>query len=498
MKKSSWIVAAALSFVLILGMMPIAFAAAVSPEVKYAEEVVIGIYGDTTNFDPHNGSGAPFIRMMKLTNTTLVEEDEMSGKLIPAIATSWELLDPLTWKFTIRDDIRFQNGKLLTFEDIEFTFARIAAGTRKDISYINRLEKVDETHFIVHFNTPFITFPCELTGTGFSIISRDSTDKDVIGCGAYKMVKHVSGDSIVFERFDDYFKGTPKTERLVFRIIPEDASRVIALETGEVDIVEEISINDRARIQADPNLVLQESTMNSIEYLALHCGEGPTSDVRVRQALALATNKDELIIAAYRGKAAPAHSFLGSVMQHLIDVDPDLDIEKAKTLMSDAGYANGVDLAIICSGTHHQLIAQVLQAQWKKIGVTLDIQPLESSTLAEKIKANDFQVYITSSNSSNDEPLEFLEECAGQFGVGNRTLFQDDRYDELFTVLTSTLEEPTRGNAIEEMQQIIADKVPFIPLTYPIDAQGMKKNVGGINLNIGRETIWYNIYKIEE
>ncbi|MGB4093579.1 MAG: ABC transporter substrate-binding protein, partial [Ruminococcus flavefaciens] len=247
----------------------------------------------------------------------------------------------------------------------------------------------------------------------------------------------------------------------------------------------------------DPALVLQEATMNSIEFIALHCETGPTSDIRVRQAMALATDKNELIMAAYRGKATPAHSFLGSVMQNLIDVDPDMNPENARLLMSEAGYSDGVDLTMICTGTRHQLIAQVLQAQWKKIGIRLDIQPLESSSLNERIKSGDFQVYLSSSNSSNDEPLEFLEECASQFGVGNRTRFSDTQYDELYTVITSTLEEPTRGNAIEEMQRIIADKVPFIPLAYPIDAQGIKKSVGGLNLNIGRETIWYNIYKIE-
>lgn len=469
-----------------------------SGEVKYADEVVIGVYGDTTTFDPHNGSGAPFIRMMKLEHTTLVEEDETTGELIPGIATSWELVDSLTWKFTFRDDIKFHNGELLTFEDIKFSFDRIDAGTRKDISYIDSLEQVDDTTFLVHLNEPFITFPVELTGTAFCIVSKDSTDDNVIGCGAYKLTDYMSGDHFTYERFDDYFKGTPKTQKLTFRIIPEDASRVIALETGEVDIIEEVAINDRARIAENSDLVLQESVMNSIEWIALNCKEGPTADVRVRQALAMATNKEEVIAGAYSGKGAVAHSILGSVMQNLIDVDFDYNVEEAKELLTEAGYPDGFTISLLCSGNREQMVAQVIQSQWKKIGVTVDIQPLDSTTRNDRYKQHNFEASLYSSNASNDEPLEFLEEAATEFGAGNRVDYSNARYDQLYSVITSTLEQPTRGDAIEEMQQIIGEESPFIPLAYPIDAQGMQKGVGGINLNIGRETIWYNIYKIVE
>lgn len=464
---------------------------------EYAEEVVIGVMGDTTTFDPHNGSGAPFIRMMKLTHTTLVEEDESTGELIPAIATSWELLDPLTWQFTIRDDIKFQNGETLTFDDIQFSFDRIAAGTRKDISYIDSLEKVDETTFLIHFNTPFITFPAELTGTAFAIVSKESTDDNVIGCGPYILTDYMSGDHFTYERFDDYFKGTPKTKRLTFRIIPEDAARVIALETGEVDIIEEVAVNDRARIAENPDLVLQEAVMNSIEWIALNCTTGPTADTRVRQALAKATNKEEIIIGGYSGKGEVAHSILGPVMQNLVDVDFDYDVEGAKQLLAEAGYPDGFTISLLCSGTHEQMVAQILKSQWDDIGVEVNIELLDSTTRNERYKNHNFEASLYSSNSSNDEPLEFLEEAATAFGAGNRVGFSNARYDELYSVITSTLEQPTRGDAIEEMQEIIGEECPFIPLAYPIDAQGMKKGVGGINLNIGRETIWYNIYKTE-
>lgn len=473
-------------------------ASAPSEEDQLADEVIIGINSDVTNFDPHNGSGAQFICQMKMMYTTLVEEDELTGDLIPAIATEWELLDPLTWEFTIRDDIKFWDGSTLTFDDIKFSFDRIAAGTRKDISYIESLEKVDDTHFLVHFNEPFITFPCELTGTGFAIVSKNSTDDNIIGCGPYQLTGYNSGDSITYTRFDDYFKGTTPTPTITMRIITEDASRVIALETREVDIIEDIPATDRDRISENPDLKLQEATMNSIEFYAMNCVNGPTADERVRQALMYATNKDELIVAAYSGRAEKAYSWLGKQMQHCIEAYPEYDIDKAAELLEEAGYGDGLDIQVICTGTHNQMIAQVLQAQWKKIGVNLDIQPLESNAFNAAIKdTNQYQIYISSSNSSNDEPLEYLEEVATAFGAGNRTQFSDPEYDELYAVITSTLDEPERGNAIERMQQIIAEKAPVVAIAYPIDGQGMKKNVGGINLNIGRETIWYNIYKTE-
>jgi peptide/nickel transport system substrate-binding protein len=465
----------------------------------YAEKMIVGIADDITTFDPHNGSGLAFTKMTKMTNSTLIREDNATGALIPGIATAWEPVDKLTWKFTIRDDIKFQNGDPLTFEDIQFTFDRIRAGTRKDISYIKRLEKIDKTHFLVHFNIPFAVFPAELTGTGFSIVSHKTTKGNVIGCGPYKLVNHVSGDRIEFERFDDYYEGTPKTKHIVFRIIPETTARVIALETGEIDIAEDVAIPDRPRIANNSALQLLERVQNCLEYVGFNCVQGPTADKRVRQALILATDKKELAQAVSDGTGVASSTILGPSTKYRItdDVTWAYNPERAKRLLAEAGYPNGFTMQVLCKGSSHQLIAQMLQAQWKEVGVTVDVQFMESSAFNDATAKRRFQAFINSDNNSNDEPSEFFEELYGPRAdtVGNKVAFRNKRYDELFEILLSSHDDAIRKPAAIEMQKIVMEETPVMPLFSPSDAFGAKKGVEGAVVNIGRETVWYHINK---
>ncbi|MCD8329397.1 MAG: ABC transporter substrate-binding protein [Lachnospiraceae bacterium] len=463
----------------------------------YAEEVIIGISEDITNFDPYWGTGMQAYRMARLLHSTLIGEDQETGELIPAIATEWEMVDDLTWEFTIRDDVTFWDGTTLTFEDIEWSFNRIATDSRKNVDYIESLEKIDETHFQIHLTEPFITLDYELTGPVFSICSQNSTEDDLIGCGPYQLESYTSGSSIVLTRFDDYYRGTPLTKTITMRIIEEDSSRVIALETGEIDVAEEVPVSERERISENSDLKIESRSGSEIVQICINTTTGATADKRVRQALQYATNRSDIISAAYSGEAEEALSMLAPTMQNYVETSYDYDLEKAKELLEEAGYADGLDITLSCTGTTDQMIAQVLQAQWKEAGINVEIDLCESTAFENAVDNKNYEVCIYTVISTNDEPLEFLEEYYSEFGLGNITGYSNSEYDELYEVISSTREQPTRGEAVEELQNILGEDVPAFSLVIPAQAIGMKTSVDGVTLNQGGETQWWTIYKTE-
>jgi peptide/nickel transport system substrate-binding protein len=365
---------------------------------------------------------------------------------------------------------------------------------------IDRLEQIDEKHFYMHLKYPYSIIQYELSGNGFSIISHKSTDDNIIACGPYKLAKHVSGDRIELERFDDFYEETPITKRIIFRIIPETTARVIALETGEIDVADDVPVVERARIAGNPELKLHEVVTSCTEMIYLNCAKGPTSDIRVRQALAMATNREELTLAVTNGTGVPSST------PHPINVPYrykgeglPYNPEEAKKLLAEAGYPDGFSLQIVLRNSTHKMIAEMLQAQWKEIGVKVDVQFTEVSTFFDRINNGRFEAYLLVNNNSKGDVYKTLEEFySPNAGMkGDRMLYKNDRVDKLFDIIKESSDERKREEAGIEIQKIVMKEVPAIPLFCPTDAIGGRKGVEGIAVSPGRTTYFGDIYRVK-
>ena len=467
----------------------------------YKQEVIVGLAEDVTNFDPHVANGTAVSKVLLCIHGWLFELDPETNTPIPGIATDLEQVDELTWQFTIRDDVKFHNGDTLTVEDVIFSLERATNEGRGDLYMIDSLEKVDETHLNIHLNQPYAMLDTLLGFNPYAIISQKSTADDIIGCGAYTLANHVSGDRIELERFDDYYRGTPKTEKLTFRVIPEDTARVIALENGEIDIADAVSIMERGNVADDPDLVLLERAVASVEYIGFNCVEGPTADIRVRQALAYATDREEVALAASDGSGVPSTTVAGAGVPYRYENDMyPRDLEKAKALLAEAGYPDGFDLQILCKGSEQQIMAQVLQGQWGEIGVNVDVQFTESTGFFDAINNGNFQSYMLTNNCNNGNFLATMENWYGPYAgsAGNRMLFQNDRFDELFVLYGQNADEALREEYATEMQQIIMEECPAIPLYCPTDAIGTAAGVHEMYVSPGRSATQFKYVYVEQ
>ena len=254
----------------------------------------------------------------QIFNTLLVVDDE--GNLVPEIAEKWEFETPTSILFTIRKGIKFHNGAELTVDDVAFSLERMRgkAGTRILVESISGVEVVDDTHVRVTMSEPFSPLLYNLTLSLCGIINKEDTlkrgESEIAvkpnGTGPFKLTYWNSGDIVKLEPFEDSFMGKPEIDELEFKIIPEGNNRLIALETGEVDIAYNINPSDIKFIEENNELVLVNKPSMRVEYLAFNLNKEPLNQKEFRQAVNMVLDRKGILAAIYYNAGEPATSML--------------------------------------------------------------------------------------------------------------------------------------------------------------------------------------------
>ncbi len=454
---------------------------------NYKKEVVVGISAQITTLDPQAVSNVAHNKVFKLTHNTLVDLDLKAKKVIPELAESWEWTDSSTLKMNLRKDAYFHNGEQVKSSDVLFTFKRgkDGKGTSAKITAIKSLEASGDFTVIFHLTGPNVDFLDTLSLPACDILSEKALTNDPkegykIGSGPWVVSSYVLNGDVTYDRFNKYWAGPMKTEKLKLRYVPESSARVIALQTGEIDLCLDTDINDVDFIQKDKNLELIKYNANSIQFFGFNTSVAPANNKLFRQAIACAINKDEIIKGTLNGNAIVAKSYWGSSMFGFYDgfKGYDYDLARAKELLAKAGYPNGIDLeAIVVSGIR-VASAEIMQAQLKKIGVNLIIKEVDSAGMTSMTNEGTHKAFIygLAFNTAGDD----IRRSYGQGSTTNRSKYNNPRVNELMDLAVAELDNQKRMNYYKELQEIAAEDLPIIPLYYTYEFAGARKGLGGI------------------
>ena len=462
-------------------------------EIRYKDTLVVGISTEPVSLDNHSDADTASLLGIDMVYDNLIGRDPETGELIPMLAESWEFVDDLTLVFKLRQDVKDHKGNQFTAADVKFSIDRQkellrAAG---DVETVDSVEVVDEYTVQFNLNTPSVPLLTLLSDNPSSIQSShclDSGEWECVGTGPYILTDWQAGDSMTFTRNENYWGGVPETETIIFRLIPEDSSRLIALETGEIDICQNVKATDKNKIAENPELMLFEAPSNGVEYVVLNCAEGPFANMKVRQALSAATNREELVQAVFQGNGVVNNSILGPGVIYHCDVSDhafDYDIENAKKLLEEAGYGDGFSFTMLVKGSQQQLTAQVLQAQYAEVGITMDIQFAENTAFFDALNRGDFDAGMITLSNTSGEPIAQCDKLYSvNFGsAGNRGKWKNERYDELYLASFAETDTEKRAEIFKEMQEIVAEENPFIMMMcaelYTGAVKGMEGYVQG-------------------
>lgn len=454
------------------------------------EMLTIAVNEDISGLDP-------FAQNTSLQNTytilmydSLLALDPATGEIVPGLAESYDIVSATEYVFHLRSGVKFHNGEDLKASDVKFSLERAAASTgmASKVSQIDRIEVEDDSTVRIFLNVPSTTILNNLAFCGTSIMCEEWCNANQgsfkhNGTGPYVFREWNSGESIIFDRNDNYWgdKGAMKT--LKFVVMNEANSRTIALETGEIDVNAFPAAIDLARFESDANINVYSVPSTQVHFLSLNYKMEPTSNVNVRKAIACAINKQDMISVTQEGRATPMTTILGAGQQYSDTSIPgyDYDLEKAKEYLAAAGYPNGFDLTISCR-TGGVKNAEVIQSQLGLIGINVKIDQMENAAFVDLAMSEKMQAACASwqpATSDADNPLRNLLYSKSK-GSSNESRYNNPAFD---AVLDEALQETDPEKAQElysKAQMFIYEDVPVIPLYSPnwtIAANAHVKNV---------------------
>ncbi len=447
---------------------------------------VVLIDSSPTNLDLRIGTDAQSERIGSLIFDPLVRKDE-HFQMQPWLATGWSQPDPLTWVFQIRTGVRFHNGQLLTAEDAAYTVNSLIDGsliTSKAGAFesVSKAEAPTPETLILHLKRPDASLLFNLSDGLFGVVPKNSgkeLGRNPVGSGPFRFVSAIVDKEGVVARNPEYWAGPAHLERVRFPVVPDAVTAALEMQKGSADIASNDLTLDMVYALRNARGLTTESTPSSmVMYLNFNVADGPLRDKRVRQAIACAIDRTAIVHALWRDQAHLADTLLPPDHWASARQLPSCprDIARATRLLTDAGFApdkQGIRLHFEMKTSTDEttrLLAVILQQQLRAAGIELTLRSAEFGTFYADVTRGAFQMYVLKWVGSNEDPDIFrYAYSSDRFPPrgGNRGHYRNDRVDELLRQAASTTAESNRRRAYVEVQQILADELPSIPLWYP-------------------------------
>ena len=430
----------------------------------------------------------------------LLQRKGAEGTLVPALAVKWEHPDLLTWRFNLRKGVKFHNGNPFNAADVKFTFERLS---NPDVSEFTNTGKQIESVTIIDDYTVDIKTKQPIPWFANNmhqifIMDKESTETrdqgDVmiraIGTGAYKFVEWVKGSYIRMEANEEYWEGAPPIKKVEIRPITESSTRFAALVSGQVDIVTGVPVELFDKVKKNPKLQVVSRPARRSIFLGIGNKAGsPTADLRVRKAMYMAINEDEIIAKIMRGHATPAAQVpdpptigYNATIKRL-----DYNPEMAKKLLKDAGYASGFDITLTGPNDRYVQDAKIAEAVARylaKVGIRVKLDVKPKSVFFPEVTKGILDFYLigwfdgTFDMGRTYFKLVHTRDEAKGFGVFNGAAFSKPEIDKLLQSTADIVDPEERKMTLQKLNKMAMDNIAWIPLHYQEDLYAIQKGKG--------------------
>ncbi|SFE61020.1 peptide/nickel transport system substrate-binding protein [Paenibacillus algorifonticola] len=440
--------------------------------------LTIGNTIDNVTFDIHNHGNTQTESIHVNIFEYLVKKDgDDPRKKLPGLAVSWERTDDLTWRFKLKEGVKFHNGDPFTAADVKFTLERVA----KDKSLVDysSYSNIDQVNVIDEFTVDVITkepdpiLLARLSRISSGILPAAYFEKvgvkgfmdDPVGTGPYKFSKWIKDDRIELVKNTDYHGEKPNWDRVVFRTIPESTTRISELLTGSIDIAVIIPPGDIQRVKDSGSTYYVDKESARVQSLLVRQTPGTvTENPKVREAIELAIDKKAVIDNVLGGAGVPTQEAIGpGILGHSPELfNTDIyNVERAKQLLAEAGYPDGVELTLSSPASTKE-VAETLAAYLTEASFKVNLEILEQTQYKQRDNSNTFKELALQGkgNSMFEAPLQLeifiTENAAGQTDYSNKEV------DELLKAAATNLNDEERAEQYERAQAILAQDRPRI------------------------------------
>ncbi len=482
-----------------------------------AQQITIGLGGDVTSIDPHYHNLTPNNNVADHIFGTLLNTDAKQ-RLQPGIAESWRPVDELTWEFKIRKGIKFHDGSELTAEDVAFSIDRTGKVPNSPAPFTLYTKQVTEAIVVDPYTlrlksaTPYPNMAVEIATV--QIVSKKAatgastddfnTGKAAIGAGPYKLVRFARGDRIELARHDGYWGPKPPWEKVTLRLLTNDAARVAALLSGDVQAIENIPTADMAKLSKNPGMSVFRAVSNRVIYLHLDSSrdkspfvtdkagqpleKNPLKDVRVRRAMSKALNRPAIVDRVMEGLAVPAGQFLPDGM---FGVSPRLKVEAydpegARKLLAEAGYPNGFGLTIHTPNNRYvndEQIAQAVAQMLTRVGIVTKVDAMPANVYFTRAGKLEFSFMLVGWGSATGEMSSPLKSLVATYskekgrGPANRGRYSNPQLDEIIEKALVTVDDKAREGLLQQAVELAMNDVGVITTHFQVNTWATRRGI---------------------
>ena len=474
--------------------------AEVKADATYKDTVIIGIANDVNNLDPQGSNTDANMMVFYLTPERLVNIDPDTGKVIPALATEWTVsADGCVYEFTIDKDATFTDGTPCTAEDVKYTYdkAKTSSFASQKVADVIATEVIDSTHIRITLQKANQDWLTLMAHGGMSILSKAACEKDSVngprlGSGMFSLEEWVPGSHCSFVRYDGYRKGAAPTRRIVMKLYKEASTRLIALQTGEIDVCIDPSTTDLERIKADANLDLIQTPNVVMLYMPMQMEKKGLDNVHVRKALAYAMDKESIVFAAYDGLATVHNNYINRGQFGLnenIHVY-EYNLEKAKEELALSGYKPGqLTFHIMVDKEFKKTAALIFQGACAQIGINIVLEEMETAALKGKLNDASLDYELALYQFTDDLGTDYT--LRNQHGStvqadgtlkkngSNRCNMKDATFNAMLDEALVETDSAKREQDYHEIENYLDEICPLVPICTSYINIGAKKGIVG-------------------
>jgi peptide/nickel transport system substrate-binding protein len=456
------------------------------------KELITAQSGDVSKFDPHFSTSSNDIRVSFniFDNLTSRHPD---GKLYPGLATEWKLEGQTTWRFKLRQGVKFHNGDPLTSADVKFSIERTYDPTAKTmvataLATIEKIETPDPSTVVITTKKPDPLLPARLAFYGGQIVPKkylesvgnDTFNAKPVGSGPVKFGSWVKDDRAVLEANPDYWGGKIDVDRWIMRPIPETAPRIAALLKGEVDVITQLPPDQGERVAGNASTRVAGALYAGLYVLAVNSKRPPLDNPLVKQALSLAIDREAIVKELWRGRGVVPSGPIAKGDNHFDTSLPPLAYNpaEAKERLKKAGYKNEEVYieTTVAYVAQDKAMSEAIAAMWKDVGVNVKVEVIEYSVRAQKNREKSFKgVFWSDPTSTLGDPDGMMWRLLGPGGP--QDYWREAKFDELGAAARFSVDEKFRGQAYKEMTKIFLENFPWLPVIQPYEDYGLQKYV---------------------
>jgi peptide/nickel transport system substrate-binding protein len=470
-------------------------------ETKQGGTLTVVRLSDATKLDPHFITDIPSANIIyqKVYQGLVVPDKDF--KIQPLLAKEWTVVNDTTWEFKLRDDVTFHDGAPFNAEAVKTTFDRLldpntGSPQREKFAMIKEVKAVDEFTVQLLLAYPYAPLLSILASQEGSMISPKALAENPkklsehpVGTGPFVFEAWKSGQEISLKKNENYWGKKPNIDKVVFKVVPEDATRLAMIETGEAHINDQVPVTEIERIEASETMGLHRTEGLAVEYVGFNTKKKPFDDVKVRKAISHAIEREAIIKGVYNNVGTLANVAMSpKVYGHSENVKPyEYDLNEAKKLLKEAGFENGLKLTLLTSDRKERInMAEVIQSQLKGIGVNVEIQVMEYGAYIEMINNGEHDLFIGgwgNATGDGDYNQYNLFHTASQGPAGNHFYYSNPEVDKKIEAARQETDEAKRLKLYEEVMQVEMDDAVYIPIRNYEHMAAHNKSVSGFWLN---------------